>query len=274
MPAEPINVVEGHRRDPARGEPRRLPRARRQLAERGLDRRIDLKEISQEPGSLVEQSAPTSTGPSDGGKEIIFETYTPLERRSTPARYRLTPAEPTVTTASSCTRATVPHGVHQAAQRSPSTTHGIPTRGEGRPVDQVMIHVPPADVRLVVHTESPPVRRRQLPAGRRARGGPSGRRRSAWTSGTSRPRTSVTRSVATDRQDLAFSESRLYMTTNAVGQGRVVMSLSARSTSTPGRTVTWTWTNAARTPSTSSTSPSRTGRTCTRWPSPPPAACR
>ncbi len=48
--------------------------------------------------------------------------------------------------------------------------------------------------------------------------------------------------VATDRQDLAFSETRLYMTTNLVGVGRVVMSLSLDDLDNR-RTVSWGRTN-------------------------------
>ncbi len=50
------------------------------------------------------------------------------------------------------------------------------------------------------------------------------------------------RGVATDRQDLAYSETRLYITTNAVGNGRVVMSLSLDDLDA-GRTVGWTRTD-------------------------------
>jgi hypothetical protein len=44
--------------------------------------------------------------------------------------------------------------------------------------------------------------------------------------------------VATDRQDLAFSESRLYMTTNLVGKGRVVMTLDLQDLD-QGKPVHW-----------------------------------
>jgi hypothetical protein len=48
--------------------------------------------------------------------------------------------------------------------------------------------------------------------------------------------------VATDRQDLAYSETRLYMTTNLSGKGRVVLSLSLDDLEAR-RTVTWGRTN-------------------------------
>jgi hypothetical protein len=48
--------------------------------------------------------------------------------------------------------------------------------------------------------------------------------------------------VATDRHDLAFSETRLYMTTNLTGNGRIVMTLDLGDL-LGGQPVHWAYTN-------------------------------
>jgi hypothetical protein len=53
---------------------------RRRLAERGLDQRVDRKEIPSEKGPPVDQSPQTTTRPNRAGErhEVEFTTYTPL----------------------------------------------------------------------------------------------------------------------------------------------------------------------------------------------------
>ena len=115
---------------------------------------------------------------------------------------------------------------------------------QGRPVDQVMIYVPhrrlfawmmqhgtaagsgDGTFRLAVATASDLVRDVER----------------AWTVYDFSSSDLGLPGVATDRQDLAFSEARLYMTTNLSGKGRVVMTLALEDLAQK-RAVSWAYTN-------------------------------
>ena len=115
---------------------------------------------------------------------------------------------------------------------------------QGRPVDQVMIYVPhrrlfawmmqhgsaagsgDGTFRLAVATASDLVRDVER----------------AWTVYDFSSSDLGLPGVATDRQDLAFSESRLYMTTNLSGKGRVVLTLDLEDLAQK-RAVSWAYTN-------------------------------
>jgi hypothetical protein len=232
----------GEARPPTRLEPKRLRRLQRRLAEGGLDARGPRPKIPDEPGERVEQSpaTETATSPGEGDQRVVFETYTPSD---TPSNGGPIPPDPSgadsaarvvLYVGNSYLMASVDGG---ATFTEHDTTTFLPA-ALGRPVDQVMIHVPhrrlfawmmqhnqtsggDGNFRLAVADEA------ALAADIE----------SAWTvydftsSDLGQP------GVATDRQDLAFSESRLYMTTNA-GTRRVVMSLDLEDLA-QRRTVKW-----------------------------------
>jgi hypothetical protein len=77
-------LIFGEARPPTRLEPKRLPRLRRRLAERGLDTRGPRPKIPETPGERVEQSPATETAPSprEGDRQVVFETYTPSDTPS------------------------------------------------------------------------------------------------------------------------------------------------------------------------------------------------
>jgi hypothetical protein len=240
---EQIELVRGEERAPSRGEPKYRPRIRRRLAEGGLDRRIGLRDIPFEAGELVEQSPATTTGPNEpgGDRRVVFGTYTPLPTSGGPV-----PPDPSgadspegmvLYVGNSYLMASLDGG--QSFTEHDSTTF-LPS-AVGRPVDQVMIYVPhrrmfawamqhgvtaasgEGNFRIAVaHVED---LRNDV--------------ESAWVAYDFTSTDLGAPGVATDRQDLAFSEMRLYMTTNAVGKGRVVMSLSLDDLDA-GRTVGWT----------------------------------
>jgi len=233
---------------PSEHKPKPLPRVRRRLAERGLDRRHPPEPVPFRKGRRVKQSPATGTGPAGSGEEhrIEFSEYTPLGR---PTNGGFVPPDPSgadssaavvLYTGNSYLLASTDGG---ATFTEHDTTKFLPA-AVGRPVDQVMIYVPHRRLFawMMQHEQSP--------------GGGDGNFRLAvagaedlagdvegsWTvydftsSELGAPKT------ATDRQDLAFSESRLYMTTNLSGKGRVVMSLDLNDLA-ERRTVHWSRTD-------------------------------
>jgi hypothetical protein len=211
--------------------PRPLPRMRRRLAEGGLDRRHPPAPVPFRKGRRVKQSPATGTQLPGPGEEhrIEFTEYTAL---GTPANGGPIPPDPSgadssagvvLYTGNSYLMASTDGGTTFTEH---DTTKFLPA-AVGRPVDQVMVYVP----------------HRRLFAWMMQHGTASGSGdgsfrlavasaedlsndiEGSWTvydftsSDLGAPKT------ATDRQDLAFSESRLYMTTNLSGEGRVVMTL-------------------------------------------------
>ena len=247
--AEAVELVKGKEREPSRHDPKKLRPVRRQLAERGLDRRTERRRIPDEPGEPVEQSPATATGPNDeGGRhEVEFTTYTPL---GTPTNSHLVPPDPS--------GADGPDGVvlyvgntylmvstdGGATFTQHDSTTFLPA-ALGRPVDQVMVYVPHRRMFawMMQHRATADSGEGNF---RLAVAGIEDVRTDVETAWTTYDFTSTDlghAGAATDRQDLAFSETRLYQTTNAVGHGRVVMSLSLDDLEAR-RTVQWTRTNA------------------------------
>lgn len=244
-----IEVIRGAERDPSRHEPKKLPRARRRLAERGLDQRMDRPKIPTEPGEPVEQSPATTTGPNDENAqhEIEFTTYTPI---GIPTYDGLIPPDPSGADSAEGIVLQVGNAYLMASTDGGAsfTEHDSTTflpAAQGRPVDQVMIYVPQRRMFawLMQHGVTPGTGEGNF---RLSVAHADDLRRDverAWTTYDFTSTDLGYPGVATDRQDLAFSETRLYQTTNAVGQGRVVMSLSLDDLDA-GRTVGWSRTNA------------------------------
>jgi hypothetical protein len=244
MDDERTHLILGQPREPARGQPKRLPRVRRRLAERGLDRRVDRKQIPFEAGRRVEQSPPTRTGPNPAGerREVEFTTYTPL---GTPTNSGPIPPDPSgadgadgvvLFTGNTYLMASIDGGNTFTEHDS---TAFLPA-AEGRPVDQVMIYVPHRQLFawMMQHNATPATGEGNFRLAVAHAADLAHDIESAWTPYDFTSTDLGVPGVATDRQDLAFSESRLYMTTNAVGKGRVVMSLSLDDLDA-GRTVGW-----------------------------------
>jgi hypothetical protein len=241
-------LVVGEGREPARGRPKPLPRMRRRLAERGLDQRVDRKEIPYEEGPPVEQRPQTTTRPNRAGErhEVEFTTYTPL---GTPTNSGPIPPDPSgadggdgivLYTGNTYLMASTDGGQTFTEHDS---TNFLPA-AEGRPVDQVMLYVPHRRLFawMMQHDATPATGEGNFRLAVAHAADLAHDVESAWASYDFTSTDLGTPGIATDRQDLAFSESRLYMTTNLVGAGRVVMSLSLDDLDAGG-TVGWTRTD-------------------------------
>ena len=227
----PQKLISGKQLWPSKHEPKLLPKVRRRLAERGLDERVQRKKIPLVKGEPVEQSPSTfpveTTGPGDGHK-IEFTIYTPF----TPSRGVLQPPDPSGANGDTKVVLTVGNSYLLMSSDGGITfkeydpTTFLPA-AVGRAVDQVMIYVPHR--RLFAWMQQ---------HGTDATSGDGTFRlavasvddvandvQRAWTVYDFTSSMVGLPKVATDRQDLAFSETRLYMTTNLVGHGRIVMTL-------------------------------------------------
>ena len=218
-------------RRPSEHKPRPLPRLRRRLAEGGLDRRHPPEPVPFRKGRRVKQSTATGTEPTGPGEEhrVEFSQYTPL---GIPTNGGWVPPDPSgadssagvvLYTGNTYLMASTDGG---ATFTEHDTTKFLPA-AVGRPVDQVVIYVPHRRLFawMMQHKRSP--------------GGGDGNFRLAvagaedltgdiegsWTVYDFTSSDLGAAKTATDRQDLAFGESRLYMTTNLSGKGRVVMTL-------------------------------------------------
>jgi hypothetical protein len=218
-------------RRPSEHKPKPLPRMRRRLAEGGLDTRHAPPRVKFRKGRRVKQSPATGTRPTGPGDDnrIEFTEYTPL---GTPTNGGPIPPDPSgadssagvvLYTGNSYLMASTDGG---ATFTEHDTTKFLPA-AVGRPVDQVMIYVPHR--RLFAW---------MMQHGTTAGSGDGNFRlavagaddlskdiEGSWTVYDFTSSDLGAPGTATDRQDLAFSESRLYMTTNLSGKGRVVMTL-------------------------------------------------
>ena len=247
--AEEIELTRGAERDPSRHEPKKLPRVRRRLAERGLDRKMDRRLIPTEAGEPVEQTPSTATGPNEEGEqhEIEFTTYTPL---GVPTFSGPIPPDPSgadspdgvvLYVGNTYLMASIDGG---ATFTEHDSTTFLPA-AVGRPVDQVMIYIPQRRMFawMMQHGATVGTGEGNFRLAVAHVDDLLGNVETSWTTYDFSSTDLGSPGVATDRQDLAFSETRLYQTTNAVGSGRVVMSLSLDDLDV-GRTVGWTRTNA------------------------------
>ncbi len=237
-------LVAGDARRPSEHPPKPLSRMRRRLAEDGLDRLYPPSPVPFRKGRRVKQSPATGTEPNepDGEHRIEFSEYTPL---GTPTNGGPVPPDSSgadssagvvLYTGNSYLMASTDGG---ATFTEHDTTKFLPA-AVGRPVDQVMIYVPHRRLFawMMQHKRSP--------------GGGDGNFRLAvagaedlssdiegsWTVYDFTSTDLGAPKTKTDRQDLAFSESRLYMTTNLSGKGRVVMALDLEDLA-ERRTVNW-----------------------------------
>jgi hypothetical protein len=241
-------MISGKRLRPSVHEPKLLPKVRRRLAEHGLDERVQRKKIPFAKGESVPQSRPTSatTGPSGGHERAIeFTTYSPFN----PTRGVLQPPDPrgadgaskvVLTVGNSYLLASVDGGA-TFAEHDPTVF--LPA-AVGRAVDQVMIYVPHRQMFAWMQqhgtdaTSGDGTFRLAVASAQDVASDVE----KAWTVYEFTSSLLGFRKVATDRQDLAFSESHLYMTTNLVGQGRVVMTLDL-SDLADRKPVHWAYTN-------------------------------
>ena len=240
-PFERLELVRGPSVDPVEHPPEHLPEEPPRLAERGLDAHVERPEIPHEPGPAVEQSSPTDrspTGPA-GDRGIEFTTYTPAGPSG------LVPPDSSGTdspigvvlyTGNTYLMASTDGG---ATFTEHDTTDFLPA-ARGRPVDQVMIYVPHRRMFawMMQHKADPDSGEGMF---RLAVARVSDVARDVERSWTVYDFTSSdvgSPGTATDRQDLAYSEDRLYMTTNLAGVGRIVLSLSLEDLD-QRRTVQW-----------------------------------
>lgn len=227
---ENLELNRGEQVQPSDHEPKLLPRVRRRLAEHGLDNRVQRKKIPHRKGEPVEQSPSTDTKPTGPGddREIEFTTYTPFD----PKRTVLQPPDPSGADGDEKIVATVGNSyLLISGDAGASFTEYDPTTflpaAVGRAVDQVMIYIPQRRLFAWMQQHGTDAAtgdgtfRLSIASAQDLAGDPT----SAWTSYDFTSSMLGLPKTPTDRQDLAFSESHLYMTTNLVGIGRIVMTL-------------------------------------------------
>jgi hypothetical protein len=237
-------IIAGQAKRPTDLRPKRLAKLRRRLAEGGLDKRVKRLKIPEVAGERVEQSPPTATaptGPGGGERRITFATYTP---HGTPTNGGLIPPDPSgadsaagvvLYTGNTYLMASIDSG---ATFTEHDTTKFLPA-SQGRPVDQVMIYVPHRRLFawMMQHGRTPATGDGNFRLAVANAADLAHDIEGAWTAYDFTSSDLGQPGSATDRQDLSFSETRLYMTTN-VDKGRVVMTLDLEDLA-QRRTVHW-----------------------------------
>ena len=233
---------------PTSARPVPLPKQQPGLAEGNRPKRILRPVIPDRPGRPADQNSPTRTAPDDGGtgdQRITFATYTPSP---VPGNGGPAPPDPSgadsaegviLYTGNSYLMASVDSG---ATFTEHDTTKFLPA-SQGRPVDQVMIYVRHRRLFawMMQHGQATPASDGNFRLAVASAADLARDIERVWTvydftsSDLGQP------GSPTDRQDLAFSETRLYMTTN-VNKGRVVMTLDLEDL-VQRRTVHWSHTN-------------------------------
>ena len=242
-------LITGRRLRSSKHEPKLLPKDRRRLAERGLDKRVQRKKIPFVKGEPVDQSPPSSaknTGPGGGhDHDIEFTTYTPFD----PVRGVMQPPDPSGADGASKVVLTVGNSYLLASLDGGATfTEHDPTAflpaAVGRAVDQVLIYVPHRQLFawMQQHGTDPITGDGTFRLAVASAQDVANDVEKAWTVYDFTSSMVGLPKVATDRQDMAFSESRLYMTTNLVGKGRIVMTLDLGDLAAR-RAVHWAHTN-------------------------------
>lgn len=221
-------LTRGRAVEPNTGEPRRLPPAVRKYAETARNKSRDRIPIVHRDGEPVDQSPPTEPQPTGPGGDhpIVFVTYTPAGPSGLipPDSSGADSPSGVVLFTGNCYMMSSTDGGLNFTQHD-STTF-LPA-ANGNPVDQVMIYVPHRDLFawIMQHRADPTTGdgmfRLAVAKATDLRVDVEG----AWTCYDYTSSDLGVPGVATDRQDLAYSEERLYLTTNLVGKGRVVMSL-------------------------------------------------
>ena len=187
-------------------------------------------------------TATRNTGPSGGEGEIEFSTYTPFEPPSNSGAIPPdpsgadSPGEVVLYTGNTYLMASTDGGL---AFTEHDTSTFLPA-AQGRPVDQVIIYVPHRRMFawMMQHNATPASGDGNFRLAVARLADVAADVESAWTVYDFTSSDLGESGVATDRQDLAYSETRLYMTTNLVGRGRVVLTLSLDELE-DGQTLNW-----------------------------------
>jgi len=183
------------------------------------------------------------TGPGEG-HEIVFPTYTPLSKPKNPGLFNLAP--PDMSGADSSSRVVLYTGNSYlcaskdkgASFADLDSTTFLP-KAQGRAVDQVMIYVPrlKAFAWMMQHKTTPKTGDGNIRLAIGSVGSLGSSFTSSWTVYEFTSSDFGQPGVATDRQDLSFTEKYLYLTTNMVGKGRIVIRIPlselAKGTATP-----------------------------------------
>jgi hypothetical protein len=219
--------------DAERVKPRPLGTVRRRYAERSFDRG-EPKQIRYTQGPPPEQSPPTApslTGPGEDHR-VEFTSYNPMVSPKHPGIFNLVPPDPSGADSSSGVILYVGNTYLVASTDGGATfsdhdpTTFLPA-APGRPVDQVMIYVPHRRLFcwMLQHNPTAKTGEGHFRLAVAHASDLAANVEKGWVVYDFTSTDLGSPGVATDRQDLAYSESRLYMTTNLVGKGRVVMSL-------------------------------------------------
>ncbi len=185
-------------------------------------------------GQAPPQSVPTRkdslTGPGGDNREIVFGTYTPLNKPKNPGLFGLAPPDMSgadsplnvvLYTGNTYLAASKNSGVSFQDLDSSTFLPKIP----GRAVDQVITYVPAlrSYAWMMQHEQSPGTNDGNF---RLAIAGVEDLRSNfikPWKVFDFTSSDFGFKGVATDRQDISFTDKFLYMTTNIVGKGRIII---------------------------------------------------
>jgi len=227
-------------------KPRPLGPLRRRYAEHDFVR-LAPKRIKRTRGPAPEQSPPTGTLPTGPGRDrgIEFTSYNPMLKPKNPGIFNSVPPDPSGANSSNGVILYVGNSYLVASTDNGATfTDHDPTTflpaAPGRPVDQVLIYVPHRRLFcwMLQHDPTASTGEGHFRLAVAHTVDLAKNVKKSWVVYDFTSTDLGSPGVATDRQDLAYSESRLYMVTNLVGKGRVVMSLSLDDLDA-GRTVNW-----------------------------------
>ena len=202
------------------------------------------------PRKPAKQSPPTGpkelTGPEGHG--IVFPTYTPLPKPKNPGLFNLAPPDSSGADSGRVVLFTGNTYLCASKDRGASfvdldSTTFLP-KAQGRAVDQVIIYIPAIKgyAWMMQHDQSTSGTKDgnvRLAIGRVDR--LASDFTAAWTVFDFTSSDFGFPGVATDRQDLSYTEEYLYLTTNMVGKGRVIIRIPLRELA-KGGPVTWQYT--------------------------------
>ena len=202
-------------------------------------------------GEPSPQSAPTTaadvTGPGGDQREIVFDTYTPLSKPKNPGLFGLAPPDMSgadsplslvLYTGNTYLSASKNAGVSFADLDSSTFLPAIP----GRAVDQVISYIPALEgyAWMMQHGQSAATKDGNFRLAIALAQDLKKDFKKAWKVFDFTSSDFGFKGLATDRQDLSYTERFLYLTTNIVGKGRLIIRIALDELKT--NTVTWQYT--------------------------------
>jgi hypothetical protein len=211
-------------------------RYRSGAAERDVER-VRIRRRKSSGGKPSPQTAPTEisdvTGPGGDQREIVFATYTPLGKPKIPGLFNLTPPDMSgadsqigvvLYTGNSYLSASNDSGLSFEDLDSTTFLPKIP----GRAVDQVITYVPGLNgyAWMMQHDQSPSTKDGNFRLAIARVEKLKNDFKKSWRVIDFTSSDCGFPACATDRQDLTYTDGFLYLTTNIVGKGRLIIRIT------------------------------------------------